>query len=149
MGITAFLAAWPAAEVTAGWPDPSPRRADGAAPRRRSDPPLRSGTAPARPVRRIGVVMSEEGGVIASVVIALVAIGLVATLGLSGAAHQAVVLGRTGWHATAGWFGVHRSTRRWPVGVVDARDTDRYATSEVISSTALGAAAPLTAPVPP
>ena len=45
---------------------------------------------------------------IASVVIALVVIGLVTTLGLSGAAHEAVVLGRAGWHAVAGWFSAHR-----------------------------------------
>ena len=61
-----------------------------------------------RPARRIGRAGSEEGGMIASVVIALVAIGLVATLGLSGAAHEVVVLGRAGWHAIAGWFSAHR-----------------------------------------
>jgi len=54
--------------------------------------------------------MSEEGGVIASLVLALVAIGLVATLGLSGAAHEVVVLGRAGYHAIAGWFSTHRPT---------------------------------------
>jgi len=52
--------------------------------------------------------MSEEGGAIASIVLGLVVIGLVATLGLSGALHEVVELRRAGWHAVTGWVSTHR-----------------------------------------
>ena len=84
------------------WLDPAPHRAA------RSDAAPSRGAPSSRPARRIGRAGSEEGGVIASVVIALVVIGLVTTLGLSGAAHEAVALGRAGWHAVAGWFSAPR-----------------------------------------
>jgi len=93
VSVAAFLAAWPPEEITPSWLDPTSRGTARC-------------TVPSsfRPVRRIGAAgSSEEGGVIASLVIALVVIGL------SGAAHEAVVLGRAGWHAAAGWFGAHPS----------------------------------------
>ena len=111
VGVSAFLAAWPLGEMNLRWLDPAPRRAARSdAALRSGAPPIRSDDPSSRPARRIGRAGSEEGGVIAGLVIGLVVIGLVATLGLSGALHEVVVLGRAGWHATAGWSSTHRPT---------------------------------------